>query len=275
MGVLGGVGHGFVGRLGSPGAVLHLAQNAVEVLRALVENGQRAHARLRGAPQLIKSGGIAAYAVADDSQDIAQGRAVLCERGKGLSRLLLEDPRHLGAGITQLTEHGIDLCPRLRCGRTAGGEHRIGGTQVVHLHIIGGGQGNDTAHGLGQLIHAGLALVLGGDEDVGDFPGLRGGQAIGVDGGCEHVHGGFGLRETACCQLSRLRHSLHCRGSIYTGGDGRVGGLRNGRGGLPRLIGEVDDLCFDLIHGGGRGIRDSGHLGDGGLKALSGGGAVH
>ena len=87
--VLEGVGHGRVGSLGSSGAVHHLAQHAVEFIRAAGHQGKGTRASFHAGPQTGKGGAIIAHAVIQHLQHIAQALAVSTQLGKALAGLLL------------------------------------------------------------------------------------------------------------------------------------------------------------------------------------------
>ena len=140
------VGHGGVGRLGRTAAVLHLGQHIVELLRAGVRQRECTRTGFHAGPQRRKLGGIAAHAVIQHLQHIAQALAAIHQFSKALAGLFLQDLAHGRAGVAQLVQHGLGIGGGLGGSNTVGRHNGQAAGQVFHVHLVGCRQRDDPAH---------------------------------------------------------------------------------------------------------------------------------
>ena len=181
------VGHRGVGRLGRTAAVLHLGQHIVELLRAGVRQRKRTRASLHAGPQRRKLGGIAAHAVIQHLQHVAQALTAVHQLGKALAGLFLQNLAHGRAGVAQLVQHAFGVGGGLGGSNTVGRHNGQPAGQVFYVHLVGCRQRDDPAHAGRQLVYAGFAQVLGGQQHVRNMPRLVGFQAVGVQGGRQDI----------------------------------------------------------------------------------------
>ena len=242
-----GLCHGGIGSRCSSGAVLHRCQDPVKILSSAIENGKSAHASLCRAPEFVERSGIPIYAITQNGKDIAKRSTSCHESGKGLSCSVLEDAGYFRAGISKLIQYGLQVSTCLcRC-HTICGEDRIRCPQVVHLHTVSSSKGDDLADRTCKFVHSGFTQILSGDEDVRNPLRFCNGQAIGIEGCGEDIHGSFRLSKTARCQAGRFTYKFNCRSCVHTGRDGRIGCLCNGFSRAASLPRQGDNLRLNLL----------------------------
>ena len=264
--MLEGVGHGLVGGFGCACAVLHLGQNAVELVRTAGCQREGTGASFHAGPQACKCGTVAAHAVVQDLEHVAKALALSVQLGKALTGLLLQDFAHRGTGIAQLVEHGLGVGGGFGGCDTVGRHDCQTAGQVFHADTVGGGQWDHLAHAGGQLVHAGFAEVLGSQQHIRHMGGLIGAHSVCVQGRGEDIN-----RRTAGCktgsrQLGSLPGKGYGIGSVLSCTDGLIGCLCDVRRSNAHLAGHGGDLVTELLRRQLAGVRNGGNLCKGRFK---------
>ena len=264
--VLQGIRHGGIGGFGGTGAVLHLVQHSIEPVCAAVGKRQCAGACLHTGPQPCKGGAVAAHAVVEDLQHIPQTLALGVQLGKALAGLSLQNFAHLGPGTAQLVEHALGVGGRFGGGNAVGGHDCKSAGQVFHTDVVGGGKGNDTTHAGRQLVHAGLAQILGSQQHVRNMVRLIGTHAVGVQGGGQDIHRRTAGGKACCGKLCGFARKGNGVGGVLSGADRLICRLGNVCGGNAHIGGGSKHLSAQILHGQLAGIGNGPHLCKGGLK---------
>ena len=265
------VGHRVIGRLCRAAVGLHLLQHTVELVRAGACQRQCARTGLHAAPQSRKLRCVAAHAVVQHLQHIAQALAVGVQFGKALAGLLLQDFAHARAGVAQLVQHRLCIGRGLRRSDTVGRHDGQPAGQVLHAHVVGSCQRYDPAHAARQLVNAGLAQILGRQQHIRNMSRLVRAFAVSVQCRCQDVHRRCGGCKASRCQHGRLPGKGHGVAGVLPGADGLIGRLGDLIRADVHITGHLQHLTAQAFQRHFRRVGDRAHLGHGALKRSAAG----